>query len=315
MHTRAPRILARVIGAIVLVALSSGIAESARADDDPLNQTLSSEESIATDDVTLSTGHVDVGPKFVDGHWTIMIHDDAARAGTGGTSVWRHTDRTVLMVEDAALLTVPDDDAYDFLGRPAGSEVYVVPQTQDPSVVWVGWNTQDPEVMSRIDRGVTFTLDAVSGPGDVLTYLQSGNFGAPNVLWDSRKPGAQPAWVDVNTHTHANWVFTEPGVYLATFTVGADLVDGTTVTDTRALRFAVGSTASATDALAAAEPVVRTPASSAAAPTAAESSSGADDSFAVALVITVVVVVVLLLAGLVLVVVLGGRAKRKAMEE
>lgn len=315
MHTTATRALTRVLAIFALAAAPLVAADAALADDDPLNQTLSSDEPVATGEATLAAGHVDFGPRFVDGAWRLMIHDDAARSDPGGTSVWRHPEQTVLKVGDAARLTVPDDDAYDFLGQPTGTEVYVIPQTQNPDVVWAGWNTQDPEVMSRVDRGATFTLDSVTGPGDVVTYLQSGNFGAPTMLWDSRSAEAQPVWVDVNTHTHANWVFTRPGVYLASFTVSADLVDGTTVSDTRALRFAVGDAASVPEALAAAEPTGQIVAATAKPTASAAAPASSDDSFAVALVVTITIVVVLLLAGLVTVVILGGRAKRKAMEE
>ena len=156
----------------------------------------------------------------------------------------------MLRVADDARLKVPDDPAYGFLRASPGSEVYVVPQTQDPDVVWVGWNTQDPEVMETIDRGVTMTLTGVQGPGSLVVYLQSGDFAEPKVLWDSTGE-AKPVWVDVNTHTHANWVFSKPGVYLVAGRVTADLVDGSTVTDTRELRFAVGSRTSADAAFAA----------------------------------------------------------------
>jgi surface-anchored protein len=156
-----------------------------------------------------------------------------------------------MSVSDAARLTVPDDPAYAFVGAQVGEPVWVVPQTQNPDVVWVGWNTQDPQVMEAIDRGITLALTGTQGPGVVTTYLQSGSFGEPQVLFDSRIPGAQPVWVDVNTHTHANWVFTAPGVYLLRLEASAELVDGTTVSDTALMRFAVGGATSPQEALAA----------------------------------------------------------------
>lgn len=45
--------------------------------------------------------------------------------------------------------------------------------------------------------------------------------------------------------THANWVFTAPGEYLLKVTASAELSDGSTVSDTRYLKFAVGDSASA----------------------------------------------------------------------
>ena len=168
----------------------------------------------------------------------------------GEKAVWRRAEETVLRVGDEARLQVPDDPAYAFLRAAPGTDVWVVPQTQDPDVVWLGWNTQDPEVMETIDRGVTMTLTGVQGPGSVIVYLQSGDFAEPDVLWDSGA-APEPVWVDVNTHTHANWVFSEPGVYLLEVKLEADLVDGRTVSDTRRLRFAVGSRARTDEAFAA----------------------------------------------------------------
>ncbi|MDA0136278.1 choice-of-anchor M domain-containing protein [Solirubrobacter deserti] len=204
----------------------------------------------------ISTGHVDIGPRFVDDRWTLQVYDDPT---------WRDADSTVLQVTDDALLTVPDDPAYAFLPAKPGSDVYVIPQTQNPDVVWLGWNTQDPEVMETIDRGVTMTLTGVQGPGELTVYLQSGDFEQPQVLWP------KPIWVDVNTHTHANWVFTEPGVYLVQLKLEADLIDGRTVSDTRELRFAVGSGTSPEDARAATWRPVKAAATPARAGTAEES--------------------------------------------
>jgi hypothetical protein len=44
-------------------------------------------------------------------------------------------------VLDQAQLSVPDDPAYAFVGADPGTTVGVVPQTQNPEVVWLGWNT------------------------------------------------------------------------------------------------------------------------------------------------------------------------------
>lgn len=200
-----------------------------------LDQQIDDGQSIGDGRAVLDEGHVDMGPAFVDGTWRLMIHDD-----TTEPSVWRYPTEVVLQVHDDALVEVPADPAYSFLGAEPGQRVHVVPQTQKPAVVWMGWNTQHPEVMARIDRGVTLTLRQVEGPGQVSVYLQSGTFGDPEVLWSSANPDPQPFWVDVNTHTHANWVFTEPGVYLVRIQASADMLDGTEESTVEDIRFVVG---------------------------------------------------------------------------
>jgi surface-anchored protein len=283
---------------------------------DELNQRIAPDQPIVTEPAVLAAGHVDIGPRFIDGTWTLLIHDDAARANPGSTSVWRYTDQTVLRVTDASRLTVPEDPAYEFIGKPAGSSVHVVPQTQNPDVVWVGWNTQDPEVMQTIDRGVTLSLSHVDGPGDLVAYLQSGNFGAPTPLWDSRQPTLQPVWVDVNTHTHANWVFTEPGIYLATFEISADLIDGSSVSDTQTIRFAVGDATSDEEALSAV-PVAAEPAEASAETTDAGESeaaaASASDPLVPILIAAIVVVFLLIVGGIIAVIARGNTAKKRAL--
>ncbi|MDR1152827.1 MAG: choice-of-anchor M domain-containing protein [Bifidobacteriaceae bacterium] len=228
---------------------NSAAAIGQDGDDPNLDQTVAAGQTLVHGETSLDSGHVDMGPKFLDGQWTFLIHDDAAKADAAATSVWRYPAETAIHVLDQATMTVPDDPAYAFVGAAPGETVWVVPQTQNPEVVWLGWNTQDPEVMAAIDRGITLSLSGAQGPGVVTVYLQSGGFGEPQVLFDSRAADPQSVWVDVNTHTHANWVFTAPGVYLLALTAEADLIDGTHATDTQLVRFAIGSDTPPTSAL------------------------------------------------------------------
>lgn len=249
------RTRARLLVAAVACLTICSAAPLVGAQDDPpvedpaLEQQIGEEQDVAIGSAVLSSGHVDIGP-IVDGDgWRLMVHDD-----TVTPSVWRDPSATVLQVGDAALVQGPDDETYAFLGAEPGEPVHVVSQTQQPDVVWVGWNTQHPRVMDLIDRGVTLTMLGVEGPGQLTVYLQSGNFGAPEVLWSSAEEGDQSIWVDVNTHTHANWVFTEPGVYLVRVQAEAELRDGTAERAVADLRFAVGDGTDPDDALAAVAP-------------------------------------------------------------
>ncbi|WP_196716636.1 choice-of-anchor M domain-containing protein [Actinomyces trachealis] len=219
------------------------------ATDPALQQTVTSDEAASTEPATVKAGHVDVGPRVVDGKWTVQARDDS-----GAAPVWRDPDQTVLQVTDSALLDAPTEPAYSFMGGQAGESWYVVPQTQSPEVVWLGWNTQDPGVTKLVDRGATMRIGPVTGPGKSWLFLQNGTFGEPLLLVDGQKEQPQDVWVDVNTHVHANWVFTKPGIYLARLSFEAQTVDGRTVEATSTLRFAVGSQTSTADALKAAAP-------------------------------------------------------------
>ncbi|ONI88746.1 hypothetical protein ALI22I_17285 [Saccharothrix sp. ALI-22-I] len=187
----------------------------------------------AAEQVVISDGHVDLGPRFVDGQWTVQLRDD-----TGDEPQWRALSDVVLHVNDTARTAVPDDPAYDFLGD-RGSPIWVLPQVEQSGVVWPGWNTQDPEVTAAIDREVTWRLHGVQGPGRFTLFL-SGNFGAPTTIFGGTAPTPQETGIEVGTHVHGNWVFSAPGTYLLDLEMAASTKDRREVADRRVLRVHVG---------------------------------------------------------------------------
>ena len=246
-----PRLGLSVFSLLVAALLIIAGAPSSFADPSPdpdLAQSVSAHEEWRGEASEISVGHVDLGPRLIDGQWRAGLRHDAE---TG--AVWRDPNQTVLRVGDAAIMTAPDSADYPFLADVAGKPVYVVPQTQNPSVVWLGWNTQDPAVTATIDRGLTMRVGPVSGPGRAWLFLQSGTFGKPLLLADS---GAAPGdvWIDSGTHVHANWAFSAPGTYTATVTFLGTTTTGEAVSASTTLRFAVGDAASASEALAMAAP-------------------------------------------------------------
>lgn len=248
MTSRTTRGRAAIACAVLLAAgLSAAPTAVADAPDGAgLDQTVEAGEELVSEDEVVTDGHVDVGPRFLDGEWTMLARDDREVP-----SVWRDPARTVLHLGDAAVLPAPDGPDYEFLGVEPGAPLHVVPQTQAPDVVWLGWNTQDPQVVDAMEQGASLRLDGLDGPGDVFVFLQEGVSGPPNVLWDSGESLPQELWMEVNTHVHANWVFTEPGIYRLDVTMLADLSDGTQAEDASTLVFAVGEDTDPAEALAA----------------------------------------------------------------
>ncbi|MFC0111657.1 TIGR03773 family transporter-associated surface protein [Kibdelosporangium aridum] len=181
----------------------------------------------------IADGHIDMGPRFVDGKWTVQIRDD-----TVSPTEWRDLSDVVVQVPDAAKTQIPSDAVYGFLGV-AGSPVWLLPQVQRPGVVWPGWNTQDPEVVAKVGREVTWRLGGVRGPGTFVLFL-SGNFGAPQVIFDSSKPYPQETGIEANTHVHGNWAFSAPGTYLLDIEMTGTANDGKALADRRTLRVHVG---------------------------------------------------------------------------
>lgn len=288
----------RLLGAIALTAaivLAPVAAVGDETDDGTLDQTIDPNQTQGTGQVVVDRGHVDFGPTLSTGEWIIQIHDDSATP-----SYWRHLEDVVMKVSDAGMLEVPDSPAYEFLRQEPGTAVWVVPQTQKSDVVWTGWNTQEPAVLSSLDVGTTLSILGVEGPGDVSAYLQSGNFGDPQPLWSTFDPFPQQTWIEVNTHTHANWVFTEPGIYLVDVQFDAELNTGESLSAHDTLRFAVGD---ATDpqpafemATEVAESVPVTPEETA---TAADQAEPADASLGQILFIVIGAVVAVLIVAVI----------------
>lgn len=234
--------LCAALGITALALMPSTLAH-AEEEDPGLQQTIDPNQAQGTGRVVLDDGHIDYGPTLNTGEWIIQIHDD-----TSSPSYWRMLSDVVAKVSDVAKLTVPDSEAYAFLGLEPGTEAWVIPQVRQPGVVWAGWNTQEPTVLDSLSFGTTQRILGVDGPGEVTVYLQAGNFGEPQLLWSTLDAFPQESFIEVNTHTHANWVFSEPGIYLVEMEFEGDLIDGTHVIARDTMRFAVGD---ATDAEAA----------------------------------------------------------------
>ncbi|UGQ13949.1 TIGR03773 family transporter-associated surface protein [Yinghuangia sp. ASG 101] len=182
----------------------------------------------------IADGHLDLGPRIVDGRWMLQIRDDTTRPAT-----WRDPEDVVVHVTDTARQELPDDPAYAFLGAP-GEPVWLLPQVQQAGVPWPGWNTQDPSVLDPPVRDVAWSIERVQGPGAFVLFLNE-DFGAPHTVFDSTRPFPQRLAVEANTHAHGNWAFTRPGVYLLDARMTARTADGRALDDRRTLRLAVGT--------------------------------------------------------------------------
>lgn len=176
-------------------------------------------------------GHFDVGPILNGGTLTSSVKDDR-------TSPARHVSPGALefVLNDAAKLNLPagmEDIA------PAGTPVHMIGATQQQGVPWLGWSTQDPELLKQLDGPVTMSLNGFEGPGTMSTFL-SGNFGsAGQKVFDSRNGGSFQ--VPANTHQHSNWVFTAEGRYTVTIGWTARLKNGQQVSSESVLHFTVGN--------------------------------------------------------------------------
>ncbi|MGM1065400.1 choice-of-anchor M domain-containing protein [Saccharothrix sp. Mg75] len=162
----------------------------------------------ATPVATVDSGHVDVfGVAFEDGAFDLHVHDE--------TNDVEHAPSEVLLVaKSAAKTTVPADPAYAFLGAP-GAPVWVLPEIEDPNLIWPGIATEEVEPGVFVEGSLRLKVTRAYGPGDFSIFTTDA-VGAPNVLVDSGNGLPDRIDLTADNHVHANWAFEAAGYYRVT---------------------------------------------------------------------------------------------------
>ncbi|OLT52609.1 hypothetical protein BJF88_13375 [Cellulosimicrobium sp. CUA-896] len=188
----------------------------------------------------VTDGHFDFGSRVEDGELVATVKDDRKQPAS-----WVDPASLTFRLDETAQDEVPAGSAFAFLGE-AGSTIWSIGQVQESGVPWLGWNTQHPTLVEAAAGPVTYRLDAVDGPGRLGVY-GTGNFGGVGTKFFGTMPGfGKSTEVTLNQHVHANWAFTEPGVYKVTFTLSVPLKSGGTASDTATLTFSVGDSSGTT---------------------------------------------------------------------
>ncbi|WP_405061579.1 choice-of-anchor M domain-containing protein [Kribbella sp. NBC_01505] len=155
----------------------------------------------------------------------------ATRVGTG---TYREADPAGLIfnLEDAgsARVELPDLPAFSFLGTP-GSTVWMAPESQDPELIWPGWDTETIPAGALRDDTVDLTLLNAEGPGAVEVFANYDEFtGVVPRIFSSADPAYKTLHQPTGRHVHANWSFAAQGTYHLTFEASAVTAAGTAVT-------------------------------------------------------------------------------------
>ncbi len=170
----------------------------------------------------LTTEHVDLGVAYEDGAWNVHVHDEDTPAEYAPGDA-------LLFVSPLAKVTRPGGSQWDFLGVGAGADVWVLPVTQNPNLLYLGVGAEETEpgtfatyteTDSRLSGGPTaewikLTLQAVRGPGHVSIWTNDG-FGAPIIWWSSASGGITPGdavYATSGSHNHYFFGFTAAGLY------------------------------------------------------------------------------------------------------
>lgn len=122
-----------------------------------------------------------------------------------------------------------------------GEAGYYLPITQDPNLLWPGWDTQ--ALAGTPFSSVNIVFEQVSGPGNVYLFSTSGfgevqsllNNGSTRLTSGAAIQQARPA------HTHANWVFSQPGTYkMRVYAQGKDSNGNVNKSNTATYTWSVG---------------------------------------------------------------------------
>lgn len=173
----------------------------------------------------LTDEHVDLLAPVLDGSALEL----RAKVGTAADHTYYDPADLLVQVKDPeAVATVPGGADYAFLGD-VGDSLWMIPQTQDPEIVWAGWSTEDLPAGALAGDAVQITLTDVVGPGELEVFQTAGLGAAPTRIFSS-VDALEPRDKAVGQHVHANWAFTALGEYTLTFEVTGTLASGATVT-------------------------------------------------------------------------------------
>jgi surface-anchored protein len=180
--------------------------------------------------------HVDLGmdyrvnPSGATG-WEVTAEDGDAAPGPGGQVVQYPGDEVGLFVGPPTLRPRPAGAEYDFLGTPAGQNLWQLEQDQQPNILYQGVATEETDPAPFLTyfnndipgdasvqaegQWIRITLRDVIGPaGGKFSLWQEGDGNV--VVHMASADGIDSTdrtYLQVGGHVHYNWGFTKRGVY------------------------------------------------------------------------------------------------------
>ncbi|GAB3946455.1 choice-of-anchor M domain-containing protein [Corynebacterium tapiri] len=155
----------------------------------------------------LDEGHTDIFSVSASqgGNPVLELSEDVT-----GSHVKHKPEDVELHIKSDALTTIPDK-------FPGAGQAYFLSETQKEGLIWPGWDTQGIRG-SGLDNQIDLRFTNVEGPGTINLWSTKG-FGEVASLLDGDATELTSGAVlnqKMPSHTHANWAFSEPGVYRLT---------------------------------------------------------------------------------------------------
>ena len=219
----------------------------------------------ATAQTVLTNEHVDLGINFNSaalaqpgGPWRLTVRDeDSQNEHLGQRSGAGDPERVVLAAGISGRTNVPDDSRYTLLG-PVGANVWVLPQSQDSELLFLGASLEnkssdpawqgdgvEPGFLARgvasglfQNNRVTLSLASFSGPGNFHLYF-TDQFGDPTIYFNTSNglSSADSRLFSPSNHVHFNWAFSSPGDYFVGLRASGTLVEGNVFTQSDVTMF------------------------------------------------------------------------------
>ncbi len=135
-------------------------------------------------------------------------------------------DQVRWVAKGAALQQIPGDARFAFLGA-AGDPIWILPEVQDPDLLWPGFGLQAVPSGTFVGNDVAIRLLGLEGPGHFFLY-QSDMLGNPVVSLNTRDglDTNDVVRLKAGSHVHVSWGFTEPGAYRVSLQAAAELIGG-----------------------------------------------------------------------------------------
>lgn len=178
-------------------------------------------------DKYVTNEHVDVAFNFRSGQWHASVDVDEA----DGTEQEYETDEVVLFALPEAREQRPEGAQWDFTGIAEGDNYWVLPQHRDSEILYPGiavansdngtfarYFEADPRIRAERDW-VRFQLVDVRAPeGGQFGVYETTTFEGETIVktWMTTADGISNGdafWQREGGHSHANFFFTQPGVY------------------------------------------------------------------------------------------------------
>lgn len=163
--------------------------------------------------VIMSQGHADVLRVSLEGGaLKVAVKDDS-----GDAAVERRPEDVLLHAKPQSRLVLTPElpPEFGFLGN-VGDAVYLLPEVQEPELLWPGWDTDGVPRGALEGDELAWRLLSVEGPGAVQLFT-SDLFGLPRIIFNSADGLPDASTMPADTHVHANWAFSRPGLYRLRF--------------------------------------------------------------------------------------------------